>query len=109
MFAFIDASIAAAFGPISSAGNSVEGAGIPSNTPGIPSIPDPKATAPNVVDVGSVFTNRSIAWTRSLFGSVTLIEPESSMIASMLVTGVHAAEAVAAGEPAADAPLAKAA
>ncbi|HEY0280733.1 MAG TPA: hypothetical protein VGC32_20915 [Solirubrobacterales bacterium] len=95
IFAFIEASIAAALGPIGSGGNSVEAAGVPSTIPGIPSNPDPNSTAPKVVVPGSVFTSRSIACTRNLFGSVTSIDPESSMIASIFVTGVHPAEAVA--------------
>ena len=49
MFAFIEASIAAAFGPMASGGNSVEAEGVPSTIPGIPSNPDPNSTAPNVV------------------------------------------------------------
>src|ERR1700709_1131414 len=71
--------------------------------PGISSNPDPNSTAPKVVAAGSVFTNKSIACTRSLLGSVTSIDPESSMIASIFVTGVHPAEAVATTGTAADA------
>src|ERR1700750_2069577 len=103
MFAFIAASIAAALGPMASGGNSVEAEGVPSTIPGIPSNPDPNSTAPSVVAPGNVFTNKSIACTRNLLGSVTSIDPESSMIASIFVTGVHPAEAVATTGTAADA------
>src|ERR1700761_6860731 len=108
MFAAIEASIAAAFAPIASGGKIVEAAGVPAMIPGISSNPDPNSTAPKVVAPGNVFTNRSIACTRNLFGSVISIDPESSMIASIFVTGVQPAEAVASGT-AADAPLANAA
>ena len=67
--------------------------------PGMASIPDPNSTPPSVVEVGSVLISRSIACTRSLLGSVISIDPESSMIASMLVAGVHAADPVAAAAP----------
>ena len=54
----------------------------------------PKLTAPNV-KLGCVcacFVMISLtAWPRSTFGSVPDIEPESSMIASTFVSGVHAA------------------
>src|SRR6201996_9181204 len=103
MFAAVEASIAAAFAPIASGGKIVEAAGVPAMIPGISSNPDPNSTAPKVVAPGNVFTNKSIACTRNLFGSVISIDPESSMIASIFVTGVHPAEAVAANGAAAPA------
>ncbi len=51
-----------------------------------------------MVDESSALISRSIAWTRSRFESVLYIEPESSMIASMLVAFVHAAAAWAFAE-----------
>ena len=62
--------------------------------------PEPNSIAPSRVLGERSSISRLIPCTRSLFGSVTSIEPESSMIASMFEAGLHA-DAVAGGAAAA--------
>ena len=79
--------IAAAFGPIGSTGNTMLAAGI------VGSKLEPNSTAPSLAAGSSALMSRSIACTRSRLVSVRLIEPESSMIASMFVAFLHATAA----------------
>ena len=59
--------------PLGSGGKTVPAGGMPMN-----SRPEPNSTAPSWVDSPSVLISRSRPCTRSRFGSVTAIEPESS-------------------------------
>jgi hypothetical protein len=83
--------IAAALVPIGSGAKIARAAGI------VGSKLEPNSTAPSLVAGSRTLISRSIACTRSRLESVRLIEPESSMIASMFVAFLHAAAACARG------------
>src|SRR4029077_8196907 len=76
--------IAAALGPTGSGRNTVSAEGVEA-----PKLL-PNSTAPSDVPGLSVLMSSLRPLTRSVPESVPAIEPESSMIASMLVAGVHA-------------------
>src|SRR3954454_1931804 len=77
--------MAAALGPIASAGNTTLADGVAGSKL------EPNWMAPSCVPSGSALISRSMAWTRRRFESEPVIEPESSMIASTFLTGVQAA------------------
>src|ERR1700692_450538 len=77
------APIAAAFGPTASGLNTVSAEGVEL----LKLLPN--STAPRNVPALSVFISSLRPLTRSVLGSVNDIEPESSMIASMLVAAAH--------------------
>ena len=81
--------MATAFGPTGSGLNTVSAEGVELKKP------PPNSTAPRKVPALSVLISSFRPFTRSVLGSVPAIEPESSMIASMLVAAVQPALACA--------------